>query len=187
MAADDPACVAIAALVRHGVIQGYATAPPTFGPDDDVQRAQVAAFLVRALGWQGRPTGPRSFDDFDGLVAELRDRVAHRSPTPASTRRDAPASRGATATARFGPTDPVSHAQVITLHRPRLRARPGGTPGRPAPPAPGIPAAHATDIGTYLANAGAIPDAPTTQAGWDAPASRAWVAMVLWQALQAAP
>ena len=90
----------------------------------------------------------------------------------------------------FGPTDPVSHAQVITLIARAFALDPAFAwqpqPGE-AIPYGGVPAVHATDIRTYHHYAGAIPDAPTTAAGWDAPASRAWVAMALWQALVAAP
>jgi hypothetical protein len=62
------------------------------------------------------------------------------------------------------------------------QAQPGG-----AQPHSGVPAAHDTDVRTFVAHAGAIPDAPATADGWNAPASRAWVATVLHQALQSQP
>ena len=134
VAANDPACVAIAGLVRQGIIQGYATAPPTFGPDDDVQRAQLAAFLVRALGWQGRPTGPRSFSDFGGLVAELRTRALHPRPTPATGAGNCVA-RGYGGRA-LRPDRPGQPRPGHHVHRPRLRARPGDRLGTRAARAP---------------------------------------------------
>jgi S-layer homology domain len=185
----DPACPAIYALSQAGVIKGYDTAPPTFGPGDDVQRAQQAGFLVRALGWGGMPTGPRDFNDFDGLVQELQDAsliLANACAVPAD---DTTCVARGYGDGRFGPTDPVSHAQAIELIARAFALDPTHA-WAPAPPgcaAAGVPAVHAGAVCTYLANAGAIPDAPTTQAGWDAPASRAWVAMVLWQALLSAP
>jgi hypothetical protein len=46
---------------------------------------------------------------------------------------------------------------------------------------------HQADARTYHAYAGTIPDAPTTEADWSQPAPRAWVARVLYQALQTKP
>jgi hypothetical protein len=186
----DAACLAIAALSARGVINGYATTSPTFGPGDDVQRAQVAAFLVRALGWQGRPTGPRDFSDFDGLVQELQDAVriiANACADPADAATCVARGYG---DGRFGPTDPVTHAQVVAFiarafaqdEQFAWQAQPGG-----AQPYAGVPAAHDAEVRTYHFYAGAIPDAPDTAAGWNSPASRAWVARVLWQALLAQP
>ena len=54
-------------------------------------------------------------------------------------------------------------------------------------PYQGVPSVHQVDVETYHAFAGTIPAAPATEAGWNAPASRAWVARVLWQALQSQP
>ena len=187
VAQADPACPAIYALTQAGVIQGYATAPPTFGPADGVQRAQMAAFLVRALGWGGRPTGPRTFTDFDGLVAELRDAVLVLANACDAGGNCVVRGYG---DGRFGPTAPVSHAQVVALVARAFALDPAAAwvpapPGCPA--AASVPAVHAGEVCTYVANAGAIPAAPTTAEGWDAPATRGWVARVLWQALVPTP
>jgi hypothetical protein len=90
----------------------------------------------------------------------------------------------------FGPTDPLTHAQALALIARAFALDPlaAWAPAPPgcAPPA-GVPAVHAADVCAYLANAGPVPGAPTTPAGWDAPASRAWVALALWQALLTLP
>jgi hypothetical protein len=182
---DHPACAAIAALSSRQIIRGYATTPPTFGPSDPVQRAQMAAFLVRGLEWQGRPTGPRSFSDFGQLVGELRTaslilaNACEGNACVASGYGDG----------RFGPTDRVTHAQVISFVARAFQLDPNydWQPSGAAHPYSGVPAVHDADVRTYHAAAGTIPQAPTTQAAWNQPAPRAWVAMVLYQALQSAP
>jgi CSLREA domain-containing protein len=184
--ADHPACAAIAALAGRGIVQGYATVPPRFGPDDDVERAQMAAFLVRALDWEDRPTGPRSFDDFDGLVGELIAASLILANACSDPNDPATCVAQGYGDGRFGPTDPVSHAQVIAFIARAFDLDPGYD-WAPQPngtqPYSGVPTDFGTAVRTYHHYAGTIPDAPTTQAGWDAPASRAWVARVLWQAL----
>ena len=193
---NNPACAAIAALSGQGIINGYATNPPTFGPNDAVQRAQIAAFLVRALQWQGAPTTPRSFTDFGALVAELRASsliLANRCDPqgncvakgyePASC-----AARGETAPC-FGPNDAVSYAQVISFIARAFQYAPTyGWQAQPngVLPYSGIPAVHQADARMYHHYAGLIPAAPSGS-DWNQPAPRAWVARALYQALQSAP
>jgi probable HAF family extracellular repeat protein len=189
---DHAACTAIVALTAAGIVNGYATTPPSFGPADDVQRAQLAAFVVRALGWQGGPQGPRTFPDLGPLAGELR--------TASLILANACAEPGDAATCvargygdgRFGPADGVSYAQAISLVTRAFERDPDRAwqprPGT-APPYGGVPAAHDADVRTYhfyTQSAGGIPGAPAGD-GWDRPAPRAWVALVLHQALQAAP
>ena len=104
--------------------------------------------------------GPLDFSDFDNLLGDL----------PTVSRILANARDGAGncvargyGDGRFGPTDRVSHAQVITFIA-RAFALDPNTAWATAPPAAGAPTAPAADIGAYIANAGAIPDAPTSQA-----------------------
>jgi hypothetical protein len=184
----DPACPAIATLINQGIINGYATTPPTFGPDDDVQRAQMAAFLVRALNWQGQSIGPRTFTDFGGLVAELRAASLILANACAGSSNNCVIQ--GYGDGRFGPTNDISYAQVITFIA-RAFQLDDAYRWTPYPnasqPYSGVPAVHDAEIRTYVHNAGAIPDAPTTPEGWNAPAPRAWVALVLYQALQSRP
>jgi len=184
---NDPACPAIATLTEQGTIKGYAGVPPRFGPTDNVQRAQVATFLVRALAWQARPTGPRTFTDLAGLATELRTASLIVANTCDNNGLCVAYGYG---DGRFGPTDPVSHAQVITFITRAFRLDPVQTwvpqPGDPQPYT-GVPTVHDTDVRTFVHYAGPIPSAPSTAAGWNAPASRAWVAMLLYQALTVQP
>lgn len=190
------ACQAIAALSALGVINGYATNPPTFGPDDGVQRAQVAAFLVRALQWQGEATGPKSFTDFGQLVAELQaaSLILANQCDPSglcAARGYEPTGCAARGLAHpcFGPNDGVTKAQVISFVARAFQfdaafawtPQPGGDL-----PYSGVPTVHQPDVRTYHHYAGAIPNAPTTLDEWNSPASRAWIAMALHQALQTA-
>ncbi|MFN8515279.1 MAG: S-layer homology domain-containing protein [Chloroflexia bacterium] len=185
--ANDPACPAVAVLTQQGTIRGYAGVPPRFGPTDNVQRAQVAAFLVRALAWQAHPTGPRTFTDLAGLATELRNSSLIVANTCDSNGLCVAYGYG---DGRFGPTDPVSHAQVITFITRAFRLDPVQAwvpqPGDPQPYT-GVPAVHDTDVRTFVHYAGPIPGAPSTAAGWNAPASRAWVAQLLYQALTVQP
>ena len=192
----DPACVAIATLVANGIIGGYATDPPTFGPADNVQRAQVAAFLVRALDWQGLPTGPRSFTDFGPLVGELRTAsliLANRCDDAGACVAQGYGASSCQARGKafpcFGPNDNVSYAQVISFIARAFQFDPLFV-WQPQPNAPlpysGIPAVHQDDARMYHIYAGTIPSAPSGS-GWNAPASRAWVARVLFQALGLSP
>ncbi len=191
------ACPAIAALANQGVIFGYTAdgcaargkTSPCYGPDDPVQRAQGAAFLVRALDWQGQPTGPRTFTDFDGLVEDLRRDsliIANQCATTATTSCVAQGYGDG----RFGPIDSVSYAQVIAfIARAFARSTDFNWVTQPvgSPPYQEVPAIYAGEIATYHHYAGTIPAAPSTAAGWNAPAPREWIARVLYQALNSAP
>ena len=58
MAAGTPAAEAVAQLTARGIIKGYGDG--TFGPADPVARAQIAALIVRAFGWDSsKPERPR--------------------------------------------------------------------------------------------------------------------------------
>ena len=186
LAADDPACVAIVALTDRGIIKGYNTAPPTFGPGDPVERAQVAVLLVRARHWEGRSREFRTFSDIWWLPPDMRDAgliVANACQRPFGD--DSCVGRGYS-DGRFGPYDPVSYGQVITFLARAYGLNPANDwlPQTNWPQAySGVPAEHDTDVRTFDFYAGPIPDAPTTPEGWHAPAPRAWVARVLWLAL----
>lgn len=162
-----------------------------------MQRAQIAAFLVRALQWQSEATGPRAFTDFGALVAELRTAsliLANKCDPSALCAARGYEAAGCAARGLsypcFGPNDGVTYAQVISFVA-RSFQFDGGSAWQPQPngamPYQGVPTVHQTDVRTYQARAGAIPAAPTSEAAWSAPAPRAWVARVLYQALQSTP
>jgi S-layer homology domain len=184
----DSACAAIAALTEKGTISGYATTPPTFGPGDNVQRAQMAAFIVRALAWQDHPTGPHAFSDFGALFSELR--TASLILANACDESGNHCVIQGYGDGRFGPTDQITYAQAVTLIA-RAFELDGTYRWSPQPnatqPYSGVPSVHDEDIRTYVHHAGAIPDAPTTATDWNTPAPRAWVARILFQALQSTP
>jgi hypothetical protein len=194
---SNPACVAIATLVANGIINGYATNPPRFGPNDGVQRAQIAAFLVRGLAWQGEATGPRSFTDFGVLVAELRTAsliLANKCDTTGLCTARGYEAAGCAARGLafpcFGPNDGVTHAQVISFIARAFQfdADHGWVPQQNGSmPYQGVPGVHQVDVKTYHANAGTIPAPPGSEADWNKPAPRAWVARVLFQALGLPP
>ncbi len=142
---------------------------------------------MRALQWQNRPTGPRAFTDLSLIAAELRN--ASLIVANACDNQNNCVAYGY-GDGRFGPTDTVTHAQVITFITRAFRLDPVQAwtpqPGEPQPYT-GVPAVHDTDVRTFVFYAGSIPDAPTNAAGWNAPASRAWVAMALHRALTVQP
>jgi hypothetical protein len=176
----NPACNAIAYLTGRGVINGYSTTPPTFGPNDAVQRAQMAAFIVRGLSWQNRPTTPRTFNDFGSLVGELQTASLILANACDTSNNCVAKGYG---DGRFGPNNSVTYAEVIAfIARAEIingswRSTPNG-----AQPYSGVPAAFDADVRTYVSFVGSIPNAPSTSEVWNSPAPRAWVAQVLYGA-----
>jgi hypothetical protein len=161
----------------------------------------MAAFLVRALDWGDRPTGPRNFTDLDELRGDLAtaSRIlanACDESEPGDTGCVAQGYAAADCVAKgkvapcFGPTDQVSYAQVISFIARAFQldenfaweSQPSGTQ-----PYSNVPGDHDIDVRTYHHYAGTIPDAPFTGDGWNAPAPREWVARVIYQALQSTP
>ncbi len=185
VAEADTECNAIRALTGNNVIKGYD--PSHFGPNDPVLRAQMAAFIVRGLGWGNRSTGPKTFNDFGPLVGELRDAslILANSCDRSGTNCVA---QGYTATT-FAPNNAVTYAQVMTfISRAFVQdANYGWTsPATVGQPYSGVPSVHDQDVRVYEQNAGRITGVPVpdTEAGWNSPAPRDWVAFVLYQALQ---
>ena len=183
-----PACPAIESLTRTGVIQGYNTNPPTFGPNQSVQRAQIAAFLVRALGWQNMPQGPKGFNDFGPLVGELREAsliLANACTNPSDPNTCVAKGYG---DGRFGPNEGVTYAQVMTfIARAFIYNQTWVAQSEPHP-YNGVPQVHEADVRTYDFYAGQVTTVSMpTGDGWNQTAPRAWVAVVLYQALQANP
>jgi hypothetical protein len=182
---------AITQLAARGIINGYAAdecaarglAAPCFGPADPVARAQIAALLVRAFGWDtGQPSGPAPFADLDGVDPELQRAIAIL------------AQRGIAqgyGDGTYGPADEVTHAQAISLIARSMvqagywqqvtAAEDDGTFY------PNVTAAsgHRYDLLTFIKYAGTIAERPVTAnwPDWQTPASRGWTAQVLWQAL----
>ena len=173
---NDP----IAQLAARGIIKGYGDG--SYGPADPILRAQMAALIVRALGWDGAAGGPTPFDDRDGVDAEL-----WRAIGQLATRGIARGYGDGT----YRPRDPVLHIQAISfVTRALIAAR--AWQAQPDDPRlfPEVTAAsgHRTDLVTYLHYLGTLPGlAPgATWAGpdgWEGSATRAWFAELLWRAL----
>jgi subtilisin family serine protease len=202
VAASRPDYVAITELASRGSILGYGNG--RYGPGDGVQRAQMAALISRAT-----PAGPgtpptmltppacvvanswdceswgNSFTDPSGISPGLwrnAGTLQHYGVALGYTQQDCTA-RGK-AYPCYGPTDPVSHAQTIAFVTRAMIAKGYWQPQPNAPlPYSGVPAVLATEVRTFHFYAGLIPAAPTTAAGWNAPANRGWFAMALWSAL----
>ena len=179
LSGSDPAAAAVAQLAARGIIKGYGDG--RFGPDDPVLRAQMAALIVRAFGWDTvSPNRALPFSDLGEIDPELQRAVAIL------------ASKGIIngyGDGTFGPTDGVLHIQVISfVTRSMVQAEYWQAVTRDDPTIyPNVPLAsgHRLDLLTYTKYAGALPARPTGQdwADWDKPASRGWSARVLWQAL----
>jgi len=170
----------IAQLAARGIIKGYGDG--SYGPADPILRAQMAALIVRALGWDGAAGGPTPFNDRDGVDAEL-----WRAIGQLATRGIARGYGDGT----YRPRDPVLHIQAVSFVTRALIA--AGT-WQPQPDDPRLfpdvaaVSGHRTDLVTYLHYVGALPGlAPgATWAGtdgWEGAATRAWFAELLWRAL----
>lgn len=195
-----PYAEAVAALAARGVVLG--TRDGSFRPGETTLRAQLAALVARSIpgdrppghtlappdcavagSWDCEDWG-NDFKDRGGLVADLWRNVGTLQHYGVAQGYDA---------ATFGPNDPVTHAQAISLITRALVAAGiwEDQPGVPLP-YPGAPAAHADDIRTfafYTQARGGVPDADTTwdTARWNAGATRGWVARALWAAIQDLP
>jgi hypothetical protein len=179
LAPTDPAHPAITQLAARGIVRGYD--PTTFGPGDVVLRAQMAALIARAMGWDAEDWGT-PFTDRGGVDDDLWRNVgtlAHYG-----------VARGY-GDGTYAPLNPVLHAQVISFVTRAMVAEGYWTP-RPADPAlyGGVlnGTGHEEDVATYLHYTrarGGVPDYPEGGpfAAWDGPASRAWFARALWAAL----
>ena len=182
--ADSPYRAAIVALTDRGIIQGYADG--RFGPADRVLRAQSAALIARAAGWDAENWPDATFPDRgpvdDDLWRNVRT-LAHYGVAQGY------------ADGTYDPTGPVLHQQAILFITRALVEKGFWTLAEDTAPYPNLPNGTAREqadrraIATYVRYTGAIPDRPLGQpwADWNTPASRGWYAQVLYQALATLP
>ncbi|MFN8539831.1 MAG: choice-of-anchor Q domain-containing protein [Thermomicrobiales bacterium] len=197
---DHPNAEAITELASRGNILGYDSTH--YGPDDGVQRAQMAVLIARATpNGPGTPTNGtltppactvantwdcedwgNTFTDRSGVPASLwraAGTLQHYGVAFGYTAQDC-ANKGRTFPC-YGPTDSVSYAQTIAFIARAMIAK-GYWVAQPNAPLPGgnVPGVLATPIRTFAYYTGGIPNAP---ADWNAEASRGWFAEALWAAL----
>ena len=168
---------AVTRLAALGVIRGYTNG--NYGPDDTTQRAQMAALIARAMGWEQEDHG-NPFGDGGGLDPNLWRNVGTLAHYRVAFGYDP---------THFAPTDTVTQAQTISFITRAMVAK--GYWTRATTDQPGlfpnvtVASGHRWDLLTYYAYVGAPPDsAPTAAwASWQAPATRGWFARTLHQAL----
>ncbi|MGN6813950.1 MAG: glycosyl hydrolase family 8, partial [Thermomicrobiales bacterium] len=174
---SDPNYAAIIQLSARRIIRGYQNG--NFGPADMTMRAQMAAMIVRALGWESeQPSNP--FPDQGPIDPALWNDVAIL------------AAHGVAhgyGDGSFRPTVDVLHAQTISFITRAMVAQGYWQPATSDDPTiyPNVPlsSGHRLDLVTFVRNAGPIPDRPANQpwTDWNTSASRGWFARVFWQAL----
>ena len=173
----DPAATAIAHLAGAGVIRGYQDG--TFGPADTTLRAQMAALIARAVGWESEDWG-NSFSDRGEVDAALWRNVGTLAYYDVA--------RGY-GDGSYDPTGPVLNIQAISFISRALIAR--GWWVAQADDSrlyPNIPASAGArgDLATYVHYVGPLLDTATATerwAVWEQPVTRAWFAHALWLAL----
>lgn len=189
---------AVALLAERGIARGTTTG--CFLPAQGITRAELAALIVRATPgnlppghtlappvclmadtWDCEDWG-NDFTDRGGLVASLWRSVGTLQHYEiARGYDDAACAARHKRSPCFGPNDPVTYAQAISLVV-RMMQTKGYWVAQPGAPLPysGVPGAHQEDVRTFAFYAGSIPTPP---AKWSASATRGWIAMVLAAAL----
>jgi PKD repeat protein len=177
LAPTDPDYAAISDLAARGIVLGYGNG--RFGAGDISLRAQAAALIIRAMGWQNEAIG-NPFPDRGPVDDELWAAVA--------TLHARGIARGY-ADGTYRPTGPTLRVQIVAfISRAMVAAGRWAAATEDEPtlyPNVQTGARDRLDLVTYVHNAGALPDRPANAnwADWDAPASRGWFARVLAQAL----
>jgi hypothetical protein len=168
---------AVSQLTARDIIRGYKNGD--FGPTDPTLRAQMAALIARAMGWDTENWGT-AFPDQGEVDAELWRNVG--------TLAHYDVARGY-GDGTYRPLDPVLQVQVISFITRAMVARHYWSPVTDDEPAlyPNVPrdSGHRLDVLTYYHNAGTIPGAAPDQPWmtWTEPATRGWFALALWPAL----
>lgn len=168
---------AIRALTALGIIHGYEDG--TFGPANNVLRAQMAALIARAMGWSSEDYST-GFTDQEGVDAALWRNVGALAYYGVA--------RGY-GDGTYNPTGPVLHAQTVSFITRAMVAmdfwayqQDDGTVYANVPQGSG----HRQDLATYAFYVGGVSGRPANQpwVDWDTPGSRGWFAQVLWDALR---
>ena len=186
--ASHPSYTAITELTARGIIKGYTaagcedlnTAVPCFGPDDQTQRAQSAAFLARLLGFSNENHGTGGFTDLAGLDPELQRAVGTMAHY------DIMIGYG---DGRFGPNDKITYLQTALVISRAFVVKGHWTEAAADDPSVypnlALSAGERLDLVTFVQNVGPLPGFVnnTQRAALDQPAPRSWTAEALWLAL----
>jgi hypothetical protein len=176
--AGSPYEEAILTLAASGTILGYGNG--AYGTGDAITRAEMAALIVRAMGWSGQDHG-NPFSDRGGLNEEL-----WRSVGTLAFYGVAYGYGGG----KFGPNDEVQYLQAISFITRAMIAKGYWVRAQEddASVYPNVPGTspHRLDLVTYVRYAGALPGFPNgaSQASLQQPATRGWYAAALFQALE---
>ncbi len=182
--AGTPSAEAINALAARGVIRGCDSSAGLFCPDETTLRAQMAALITRAMGWDTLDLG-NPFPDQNGVDNDLWRNVGTLAIYGVAKGYDKDGGGK-----YFDPTGNVLAGQTISfITRAMIKKgywQPHADDGTAYPNVPGI-SGHRDDIATYIFYVKSLPDFPNTSgpfATWDQPSTRAWFARTLWAALQ---
>ncbi len=184
----DQACVAIEGLAARGVIRGcdQDASPPLFCPDDPTARAQMAALIARAVGWDAE-NHATAFPDRCLAPGNCIDDALWRNVGTLQFHGVAKSYPDGT----YNPFDNVLYAQAISFIT-RAMVKKGywtqatldiNSTYYAVPSSSG----HRLDLITYLKYAGPVPGTTSRTdpfAEWDQVTTRAWFARALWQALK---
>lgn len=175
---DHHAYAAIVQLGGAGVIRGYGNG--SFGPNDTTLRAQMAALIARAMGWDAEDWG-NGFSDRAGTDANLWRNVGTLAHYQVAM---------GYGDGTFGPHDKVLQLQAISFITRAFVAR-GWWAAQTDDPElyPSVPASSGArgDLATFAFYTGALPGTTSTAADWpewSTPATRAWFALALQQAVE---
>ena len=195
---SNPAYAAIGQLAARGIIRGcdQSVAPPLFCPDDPTLRAQMAALVVRAMGWGG-DTAANSFTDkcdplnpADCVDDELWNAVGILAAKGVAKGYVDGSTCAPAAAPCYAARDEVLNIQVISFVARAMVQGGLWTPVTVDNPSiyPNVPldSGNRLDLLTFVANAGPVTDTSDASRdfpNFDQPTTRGWFARALWQAL----
>jgi hypothetical protein len=175
LGAGDPAYTPVRELAARGIVRGYDDG--RFGPGDDLLRAQAAALIARAMGWDTENWG-NPFTDQGSVDDNLWRNIG--------TLNHYGVARGF-GDGTYQPTATVTHAQFISLVTRAMVAKGYWTlQADDASRFPSVGASgHRQDLITYQFYVGGFPvlTEASSAAAWFGPASRGWTARTRWAAL----
>ena len=185
---------AVNELAARGLIRGYNST--TYGPNDQVQRSQMAALIARAI-----PTGPdtppgglltppaclvagswdcedwgNEFSDQNGADPNLWRNVGALQHYGVAN---------GYGNGTFGPFDQVTYAQTISFITRAMVAKGYWVPQpNESVPYTGVPTAHLIDVQTYhFYTQGVFGGVPDGFSDWNSASTRGWFARALWAAV----